>query len=80
MSCFSKGRQDMLFCEPQVGDIWYFHNIKKHVLFLDKEECDEDYRSYKWDYEILYLETGKRDTVMYGHMDAYGDGWFVKLV
>jgi len=65
--------------DPQVGDIWWFGTNKKHYLFLEKKECDPDYTSHRWRYELLCLETGQRDYTMYGTMNAHGDGWFKKV-
>lgn len=65
--------------DPQVGEIWWFGGSKKHYLFLDKKACEPEYSSYVWDYTVLCFETGTTDTIKYGTMNAYGEGWFKRL-
>ena len=65
--------------DPQIGEIWYFGNTKKHYLIVDRKECEAHYASYKWRYELLCLENGSREYTMYGTMNAYGEGWYRKV-
>jgi len=65
--------------DPQAGEIWWFAAVKKHFLFLTRDEPESDYSSYKWKYSLLCLENGKPEVIMYGTMNAHGEGWFKRV-
>jgi len=65
--------------DPQVGELWWFGNCKKHFLIVSKEKPPDTMRSYQWLYKLYCLETGKDDAIYKGNMNAHGRGWFRKV-
>jgi len=64
---------------PEVGEIWWFGPHKKHYLFYAKENPSEEYKSYTFKYKVYCIETGAKEYIFHGNMNAHGEGWFKKI-